>query len=260
MTPTVGIEYMDGTAVITLHNPRIRNGLTNGMARQLGALCDEVDHDNNVGCLIVTGAEGTFCSGADTATWSGALTDVGTDAALDDADTMYNAFFRLGQVRVPTIAAVCGAAVGAGLNLALATDLRIVASDARLMAGFVRAGIHPGGGFFTLISRVAGREAAAALGLFSEEISGERAVELGLAWQAVPTDDVLDRSLQIARRIAKDPVLSRRVSRSFRLETDAGTLPWSAALEVERGVQSWSLARRARSIDANGAAQSDPAR
>src|SRR5690606_18659039 len=137
-------------------------------------------------------------------------------------------------------------------NLALAADLRIVARDARIKAGFVEAGIHPGGGFFTIASRVAGREAAAALGIFSREISGERAVEIGLAWEAVADEQVESCARALAAGIAKDPLLARRLVRSFRLETDGGSLPWSAALEMERGVQLWTQARRLRGVSGNG--------
>jgi enoyl-CoA hydratase len=95
----------------------------------------------------------------------------------------------LGQVRVPTIAAVRGSAVGAGMNMLLAADLRIVATDVRLICGFLKRGLHPGGGHFVILSRLIGREAAAAMALFGEEINGPRAVELGLAWQAVERDE-----------------------------------------------------------------------
>jgi enoyl-CoA hydratase len=142
------------------------------------------------------------------------------------------------------VAAVRGAAVGAGLNLALATDLRIVSRTARLLPGFAQIGIHPGGGHYTLISRVAGREAAAAMGLFGEEINGERAVELGLAWAAHDDADVEAESLRLARRVATDPPLARRLATSFRRETAAAAMPWEVALDVERSAQMWSLRRR----------------
>ena len=93
----------------------------------------------------------------------------------------YRAFARVGEILAPTVAAIRGACVGAGVNLALAPDLRTVADDARIVAGFLRLGIHPGGGDFSLLGRSGGREFAAAIGLFAEEINGRRAVELGLA-------------------------------------------------------------------------------
>jgi len=246
MNATVELERRGGIALVTVSNPTIKNALTRQMALDLVGLFDEVDNDPSLGCLIVTGADGAFCSGADTKSWSEAFAEPDTDRSLEEADAMYNAFFRLGQVGMPTIAAVNGAAVGAGLNLAMATDLRIVAKDVRLMAGFLRAGIHPGGGFFTMSSRLAGREAAAAMGLFSEEVSGERAVEIGLAWEAVEPDAVLSRSLELAARITQDIPLARRAVRSFRLETEGASMPWAVALEVERGVQAWSQTRRLR--------------
>ena len=139
-----------------------------------------------MGAAVISGAGGTFCSGAE----RGHLEEVGRDPAeagrYAALGGIYRAFTRVGELEVPSIAAVRGAAVGAGINLLLATDLRIVAEDARLISGFLRIGLHPGGGHFGLLAGRAGAEAAAAAGIFGEEISGLRAVQLGLAWEAVP--------------------------------------------------------------------------
>jgi enoyl-CoA hydratase len=145
---------------------------------------------------------------------------------------------------MPTIAAVRGAAVGAGINLMLAADLRIVAEDARLISGFLRIGLHPGGGHFGLLAGRAGAEAAAAAGIFGEEISGLRAVQLGLAWEALPSERVEERAAELALRAAHDPQLARKATASLRTELGPPRLPWAAALEVERGAQLWSLRRR----------------
>jgi enoyl-CoA hydratase len=131
----------------------------------------------------------------------------------------------------------------------MATDLRVVSSNARLISGFVRIGVHPGGGFFTLASRLGGREAAAALGVFSQEISGDRASSLSLAWEAVPDHQVEGRALELAAAAAQDPELIRMVISSFRAELGPPPVPWSAAIEMERGPQMWSQHRR-RSDDA----------
>jgi enoyl-CoA hydratase len=243
---SVSLDREGPVAVLTISNPGVKNALNSEIAHGIRSACEEVDADDSVGCLIVRGEGGTFCSGADTRQWADTYTDANTDESYASTDVMYGSFVRVGQVRVPSIAAVRGVAVGAGLNLALATDLRIVATNARILAGFIRAGIHPGGGFFTIASRVAGREAAAAMGIFSEEINGTRAVEVGLAWEAVDDSEVENRALELATRVGQDPVLARRAIRSFRLETDGAPLTWTAALEVERGVQMWSQARRLR--------------
>lgn len=176
------------------------------------------------------------------------LAETGRDPVADEAyrnlETVYAAFTTIGGIGVPTIAAVRGAAVGAGLNLALATDLRIVSRTARLLPGFAQIGIHPGGGHFTLLNRVAGREAAAALGLFGDEVDGERAVALGLAWAAHDDAEVEQQALALAGRVAADPALARRTVASFRRETAAGGVAWELAVEVERAPQLWSLRRK----------------
>ena len=138
-----------------------------------------------------------------------------------------------------------GTAVGAGLNLALATDLRIVAEDARLIAGFLRLGVHPGGGSLTMLNDRAGREAAAAMVLFGEVVTGRRAADLGLAWEALPDADVEARAIELAHAAAADPALSRLTVRSLRAEAGQ-RLPVRTALEYERASQLWSLARRSR--------------
>jgi enoyl-CoA hydratase len=176
------------------------------------------------------------------------LADAGVDPVLDtnfrNLGAVYEAFTRLGSIGLPTIAAVRGAAVGAGLNLALATDLRIVSRTARLLPGFAQIGIHPGGGHFTLLNRAAGRETAAAMGLFGEEVTGVQAVELGLAWAAYVDEQVEPEAIALAARVARDPALARHLVASFRRQTAPGGVPWDVAVEIERSPQMWSLRRK----------------
>jgi enoyl-CoA hydratase len=239
----IRVERVGNVAVVTISSPEVRNGLTAAMGEQLGDACAAIDRDMSIGAAIVRGDGGTFCSGADTRTW-GSMVDPASAEAYEQTSSVYGAFMKVGLLKVPTIAAVRGAAVGAGLNLALATDLRIVAVNARLLSGFLRIGIHPGGGFFTLAGRLAGREATAALGLFGEEVSGERAVQLGIAWEAVEDQSVDDRAMELATVAAKDPELTRHALASLRSELGPPSVSWPAALEMERGVQMWSQRRR----------------
>lgn len=239
----VRLERDEGVAVLTVSSPEVRNGLTPEMSRQLVEHCDTIDADGDIGAAVVRGDAGTFCSGADTRTWDSNV-DPASDEAYARTSTVYGSFARVGELKVPTVAAVRGAAVGAGMNLFMAADLRIVAEGARLLAGFLRIGIHPGGGFFTLSGRLAGREAASALGLFGQEISGSDAVRLGLAWEAVPDEQVEPRAMELAAQAARDPLLARRALSSFRAELGPPPVSWPAALEMERGVQMWSQRRR----------------
>lgn len=240
----IDLEVNGQVAVITVNSPEVRNGLTPDMGKELAAICDEIDGNTSLGAAVVRGADGTFCSGADRRRWQPGA-DQAADSNYKDSGAVYGAFVRVGQLKVPTIAAVRGAAVGAGLNLFLATDLRIVARNARILAGFVKIGLHPGGGYFTISGRLAGREATAAMGLFSEEIDGDRAVQLGMAWESVDDDQVEPRALELASVAASDPELVRQAVRSFRTELGPPAISWETALDFERATQMWSQRRRA---------------
>lgn len=236
---------MEGNvAVVTLDAPERRNALTPTMAGDLIQIFEEVDARSDVGALVVRAVGRSFCAGGDIATLTAAGRDPAEASAYEGMSTIYDSFFRLGQVSVPTVAAVRGSAVGAGMNLLLAADLRIVARDARLLCGFLKRGMHPGGGHFVLLSRLIGREAAAAMALFGEEIDGARAVELGLAWEAVDDAAVEDQALELAARVAADPELAGVTVRNFRRET-ATAVSWDIATQFERPAQMWSMRRAA---------------
>jgi enoyl-CoA hydratase len=245
MSDEVQLDVDRSVAVVTLNAPQRRNALTPAMAGELIAAFDEVDARTDVGALVVRGVGRSFCAGGDVQT----LTDAGRDPAAPDSyagmGAIYDSFYRLGQVRTPTIAAVRGSAVGAGMNMLLAADLRIVARDVRLICGFLKRGLHPGGGHFVILSRLVGREAAAAMALFGEEVDGERAVQLGLAWEAVDDDAVEARALELAGRVAKDPALARAAVGSFRTETGPPQVSWEVATQFERPAQMWSMRRSA---------------
>ncbi|WP_338748677.1 enoyl-CoA hydratase-related protein [Janibacter alittae] len=239
----VRYEFAEGVATITLTAPERRNALSVEMSRELTDAARTAESDPGVGAVVVTGGE-HFCAGAVRSVLAETGRDPVEDTAYRDLETVYAAFTTIGSIDVPTIAAVRGAAVGAGLNLALSADLRVVSRSARFLPGFAQIGIHPGGGHLHLLHRVAGREATAAMGLFGEEVDGSRAVDLGIAWSAHEDADVEDAARAVAARAAADPDLARRVLRSFRRETAPGGLPWDSAVEVEHSPQMWSLRRK----------------
>jgi enoyl-CoA hydratase len=237
-------RHGDGVAVLTLDAPERRNALTVAMADELVAACEELDADASVGAVVVRGAGGFFCAGGDRATLAEAGRDPAAPETYAGIGAVYRSFARVGEVEPPTIAAVRGGAVGAGLNLMLATDLRIVGREARIISGFLPIGLHPGGGHGALIGRTGARETAAALALFGERIDGVRAAELGLAWAAVDDEDVEGTALELAARAGADPELARRTAASLRTVLGPPALPWGAALELERASQMWSMRRK----------------
>jgi enoyl-CoA hydratase len=240
----VKLHVSNGAARITLDGPETRNALDAPAAADLRAVCAQIDDDATVGAAIITGVGPAFCSGADTRVLD-TLRGARPDEIYDGLDELYAAFRRFGQLRVPTLAAINGAAVGAGLNLALAADLRIVASDALLVSGFARLGLHPGGGHLHLLGRAGGIGPAAAAGVFAQPISADRAVATGLAWTSVPAADLLRVAEGSVAHLAADPALARALATTLR-QTAADPAAWDRAVEIERARQMWSLSRPAK--------------
>lgn len=241
----VRIERRDGVALLILDAPDRRNALTVAMAHSMVAACDQIDADDTVGAVVVTGSGPYFCAGGERGTLAAAGQDPAAPDTYDGMGAIYRAFARVGELIPPTIAAIRGGAVGAGMNLAMATDLRVVAKDAKLVSGFIPISLHPGGGHGVLLGRTGAREAAAALMLFGQGIDGTRAAELGLAWEAVDDEAVVERAVELARIPGRDPAMARRTTTTLRTELGPPALPWAAALELERASQMWSMRRKA---------------
>lgn len=243
---SVDLERNEGVAVITLNAPEKRNALSPEMAEQLIDAIETIDADVEVGAAIVRGAGDHFCAGADLGTIESAAEDPTSPEAYSATGSVYESFVRAGECAVPVIAAIEGAAVGAGVNLMMAADLRIVAESTRMFSGFQRLGIHPGGGHYVLLGRLASRETVAAMALFDQEIDGCRARELGLAWECVEDGTTSMRALELARNASADPELTRASLASFRLQLGPPVIPWPAAVQADRARQMWSLRRMSR--------------
>jgi enoyl-CoA hydratase len=235
------LEHDGPVATITINDPMRRNALDRNTFSLISKYCDAIDKDLSRGALVIRGADGHFCSGA----VRSILDEAGADPLQSEnfilLSSIYDAVARIGSVKVPVIAAVRGAAVGAGFNLALAADVRIVSLTAKLVSGFAPIGMHPGGGHFNLLTRSASREVAAATSFFSSPISGERALQLGLAWEALDDTEVDQRALDLAHQVAKDPALARAMKRSLVTTVDT---TWQVATDAERSIQMWSLRRK----------------
>jgi enoyl-CoA hydratase len=238
----VHIEAQNGVATLTLNAPARLNAITPEMADDIAGHCRAVEADSTIAALVVCGAGDSFCSGADLSSLGEVSSDPLRDDNFDAIERIYRAFLAIEELDVLTLAAARGAAVGAGLNLLLATDIRIVARDARLMSGFVKKGLHPGGGHFDLLARSSSPQVACALGLAGQRIDGTDAVRLGLAWEAVDAADVRTRAKQIADNVAAQPAVARAAKRSIRLSvTERATR--RAAVQIER-VQQLRTVRR----------------
>lgn len=238
----VGLIVDGCVAVVTIDEPRSRNALTGQTARALLDRLAVVAADERIGALVVQGGGGTFCSGGDRKLIAAARSTTPPEDVEEQFNSIYAVFERVATMPVPTIAAIRGAAVGAGANLALAADLRVVADDAVLIAGFVRIGVHPGGGHLLMSHQVAGRQATIAMSALGQQLTGRRLAELGIAWTSVPDAEVDQTAMVLARQVT-DPELVRRVIGSYRSETSEPGLTVGAASRREQVDQFWSFRR-----------------
>jgi enoyl-CoA hydratase len=241
----VSLAVDNGVAELTLCAPTRRNALTAQMAAELLDALAEAEQNDGLCALVLLGTGGWFCAGADLAEISRASADPALPETFAAFDSIYEVFVRVAEFCTPTIAAVRGGAVGAGLNLALATDVRIVSRTARLMSGFTRIGVHPGGGHFQLLDQLVGPQRTVALALLGQELSGEDAVAAGLALEAVDDEDVDGRARELASHL-EDPSLVRAATRSWRNYRAAASVPPRLLLRAEQAPQMWSFRRRAQ--------------
>lgn len=232
-TDLVSVEVDDaGIALLTLNSPDTRNAVSLQLSEQIERAVAELAEDETARVLIVTGAGSAFCAGADRSVLARA------DRELLSA--VYRAFLVVRDAPIPTIAAVNGPAVGAGLNLALACDVRIAAESAVFDTRFLRLGVHGGGGVSWMLQRAAGASAATAMLLFGEPVDGARAAQLGLAWDCVPDDQLISRSRELAQAAASAAPELVRLTKDTLAVAQAVT-EHADVLDVELRRQVWTF-------------------
>ena len=235
MSDLVLYDVRDRIALITVNDPDRRNAVTEAMSAQLRGAVQTAEADDGVHAVVVTGAGKAFCAGAD-------LSALGA-AAREGLERIYAGFMAVGRCTLPTIAAVNGAAVGAGMNLALAADVRIAGPHAMFDPRFQKLGIHPGGGATWMLQRAVGPQVARAALLFGMSFYAAAAVEHGLALTVA--DDPVAAALELAAGPASAP---REVVLATKASMRATAIPGfddaahhEAAKDIELGPQAASI-------------------
>jgi enoyl-CoA hydratase len=227
------IERLDRVAVVTLDHQSDRNALSLSMIEGLVAAVRTLSSDGGIGAIVVAAEGPVFSAG-------GSVDDLFEPKA--PLEEMYAGALALAECGVPTVAAVNGPALGAGMNLALSCDLIICTPRARFETRFPQIGLHPGGGHLWQLRERMGRQAAAAMSLFGEVLGGEEAARHGLAWRCVPEGDLLDVAVDLASRAAgPDRDLARRVRAT--LDESGAVHRVSDAVNLEFPAQQWSMER-----------------
>src|SRR4051794_3364548 len=187
----------DGVALLTLDNPDQRNAMSDEMTASWVRAIDDLAADRSVRAVVVTGEGTAFCSGGNTS-WIASEPDATVDHLRTRMIAFYRAWLSIRRLEVPTVAAINGPAIGAGLCVALACDLRYAAAGARLGAPFVKLGMHAGMAATYLLPHVVGEAHARDLLLTGRTVDADEAFRMGLVSAVLPQAGFLDGVIETA--------------------------------------------------------------
>jgi enoyl-CoA hydratase/carnithine racemase len=227
-------ERQGRVVTLTLDRPALRNAIgSHDDVQQLVAAIEAAVADPGVGALVLTGAGGAFCAGGDLAAMRARDAAQGGIGPLDSPLATRNNYRAgvqripeaLWQCELPTIAAINGAAIGVGLDLACMCDIRIAAAGAKLAASFVKVGLVPGDGGAYFLPRAVGWSKAAEMMFTGEPIVADEALACGLVSRVVAPGHVLSEAQQLAARIAANPAPTLRLAKRLLRESQHARLP-----------------------------------
>jgi len=229
-------EVVDGVATITMRRPAVRNALDAELIRDLNIALDRIQRpDSHVRAVVLTGSDSVFCSGVDLRSVDLSTTEARQRAHLEMREALDPLIVRLSEFRFPILAAVNGAAVGAGMSLALGADILVAADSAYFSPSFIKLGFVPDGGvIYTLARRVGAGRSLPAL-LLAERIDAAMAREWGLVHEVVTEEEVLPRTVVLARALASGPTRAIAKLRALHAQAFDGSL--RQYLQAERRAQ-----------------------
>jgi len=232
------VEIRGPVQLVTLHRPQRMNAWTYRMAHELLQSFAEADTNDEIRAVVVTGHGDVFCAGADLGGGSETFSGLGGATGTEEDRRNTREAIQARQTKTPIIAAINGAAVGAGLTQTMAWDLRVSAEDAKLGFVFNRRGVMPDADLLWTIPRMIGYGAAMDLLLTGRIFLGAEGKELGLVHRSVPRAEVLDTAMALANDIAVNtaPV---SVALTKRLMYDFLNRDWPEADQLQREVFAW---------------------
>jgi enoyl-CoA hydratase/carnithine racemase len=225
MTQELLIEVADGIGTLTLNRPETLNSFTDDMLWEMVGALDDFEARDDVSVVVLTGAGRGFSSG-------GNIGGMGAKDAPKPHETKTHIWNdiqafpkRVARFEKPIIAAVNGPAVGGGMDLALACDIRIAGASARFCESYVKIGLAPGGGGAYFLPRIVGKAQALELLWTADFVDAETALSIGLVNHVYPDDQLMVETLKLAKRIAAQPPLSvklvkRLVDQGLRSDMD----------------------------------------
>lgn len=202
-------EIEEGVALVTLNRPSRFNALTTQMYREFSEILDRVKKDDQMRVMIVTGAGKGFCAGSDvSARLAHRLEKGGEENRFESLRPVGDLALDLANFEKPLVAAINGVAVGAGLSIALASDIRLASEKARFGAVWVRVGLIPDVGATYYLPRIVGNDKAMELAISGEIIDAKEALKIGLVTRVVSHNELLAKAKQLAAKIANGPAVA----------------------------------------------------
>lgn len=234
----------DGVAMITLNRPDRGNGVVPELAADLLHALNVLDADFSVRVLVVTGAGKQFCAGADLVEFKRYLEeDHARTQEPYNARVLFPVTQRLVSCRLPIIAAINGGATAGGLDFALACDIRIASTAAKLGETYIKLGLNPGNGGTYFLPRLVGSGMAAEMALTGDLMDAARALEIGLVNRVVEPEALIETALDLASRIASRPRLAIEATKHQLRQS------WHTDLQTAMNMSFWGVATMTYSDD-----------
>jgi len=199
---TILYEKKDRVLTITLNRPEVLNAFVASMGQEMLQAFHQAEDDDDIGCVVLTGAGRGFCSGADVREFQAGLEGRTSDNVVSAPESLCQLMFNL---KKPTIAAVNGPAVGVGFTMTLPCDIRIASDRARFGPIFVRMGLVPEFGSTFLLPRLIGLAKAKEMILLGRIMDAQEILDVGLVSKVVPHEELMTEAMSLATTLAQGP-------------------------------------------------------
>jgi enoyl-CoA hydratase/carnithine racemase len=234
----------DGVAMLTLNRPERGNGVVPEMARDILDALTTLEQDRSIRVLVLTGAGAQFCAGADLVEFQRYIAEqLPLDHEPYNARVLWPVTQRLVGCRLPVIAAINGGATAGGLDLALACDMRIASTRAKMGETYIKLGLNPGNGGTYFLPRLVGSGLAAELAFTGDVLDAQRALEIGLVNRVVEPDQLLTEAAALAARIAAYPRLALEATKQQLRQS------WHLDLISSMNLSFWAVATMSHTED-----------
>lgn len=223
---TLIVEIEDGVGLIRLNRPQALNALNHALITELSAALEQLDANDDVGCIVIAGNEKAFAAGAD-------ISEMAEETAVDMLRSdRFRHWDRMRNIRKPIIAAVSGYALGGGCEVAMACDMIVASETAKFGQPEIKLGIMPGAGGTQRLTRAVGKALAMEMILADRWLSAEEAERLGLVNRVVPVESYLEEAMRLARNVASRAPLAVKLAKEAINQAYETTL--EEGLEAER--------------------------